>query len=99
LAALGAAAMGLYGLLRRQSGRIATSEASELWGEGRALREWLSEQLKERDHRLEKAEAEIVDCRTRDLAKAAIIDRQAAQIEELQSRVGTVENKVNGGPK
>lgn len=48
-----------FGVVRRASGKIETSEAKELWAESKALREWASRRIDALNTTIIRLEAEI----------------------------------------
>jgi chromosome segregation ATPase len=80
------------GIIRKASGRIARTEADELWAEARNLREVYRAELGRLRSRIEELEAEvetheetIAECRSN-------FRRLQGENAELRRRVGKVEN-------
>jgi septal ring factor EnvC (AmiA/AmiB activator) len=57
IAALG----GYFGIVRRASGKIQTSEASELWEESRAIRVWATQRIKDLNETVATLEAKVTE--------------------------------------
>jgi len=84
---------------RKVAGRVTSSEAKDLWAEGKAIRDMLNDRIEvlenrieELGQRVEKLSAEILDLRGERAVLIAERDALMRRLEMLQSRV------ERGGP-
>lgn len=90
------------GLQRRLSGKIGTSEASDLWEESRNIRKeleernrWLSDKITQLQKRMEELEAENRALHRENGALQRVIEGQERTIEDLRGRNGRLEERVH----
>lgn len=87
-ALIGAPVAAYLGVARRASGKIATSEASELWAESKAIRDWAQNRAEQLVEQIQKCEARIEELERNN-------DTLHRENEKLRKRITELE-AING---
>ena len=89
------APLGAYLLAARQfSGKIKTSDASELWTESRSIREWSQARIRELHEREDELETRIANLEALNTTLKTELDSCHTTIEETRARVAELEAKI-----
>jgi chromosome segregation ATPase len=87
---------------RRFSGKIATSDATDLWAESKAIREWsqermaqMSQDLDRERQRVTQLEARIKGLEEREDGLNQVISDQKAEIENLSTEVRKKQHQID----
>lgn len=99
-AVLGAlvAALGAYIVaLRRFSGKVGSSEASDLWKESSSLRQWTADRMKEQDQLITALRERVAGLETRNgdlVLKNTSLLRRVEECEKLSARLDELTDQL-----
>lgn len=98
-ALIGAPLLGYLTLVRRASGKIASSEAEQLWEESRAIRDWATKRITELNGVVERLEKKVAALEEHNEALSlengrlnTLLDEQGKTIAELREQVHRLSN-------
>jgi regulator of replication initiation timing len=96
-ALIGGPLIAYFGVARRASGKIATSEASQLWEESRSIREWATNRISELNATVAKLQGQIELLEKRNTSLSlengrltALLDEQGKTITEMREQLHRV---------
>lgn len=91
--------VGYFGIVRRASGKIGTSEAEQLWEESRAIREWATTRITELNGVVEKLEKKVDELEAHNESLSLengrlnnLLDEHGKTIAELREQVHRLSN-------
>ena len=91
--------VGYFGIVRRASGKIGTSEAEQLWEESRAIREWATKRISELNGVVEKLEKKVDELEAHNESLSLengrlnnLLDEHGKTIAELREQIHRLSN-------
>lgn len=91
--------LGYFTIVRRASGKIATSEAEQLWEESRSIREWATKRIAELNGVVERLEKKVEELESHNESLSlengrltSLLDEYGKTIAELRDQIHRLSN-------
>lgn len=93
-ALIGAPVAAYLGIARRASGKIATSEASELWAESKAIRDWAQKRAEQLVEQIQRCETRIEELEESNNVLTLENGRLNSKINEQDRTIKSLRNRI-----
>jgi chromosome segregation ATPase len=92
---IGGPLVAYFGVARRASGKIGTSEAGQLWEESRAIRDWATERINELNEIVRRLEKQVADLQRRNESLHLENGRLTETLDEHEQTIAELRSQVH----